>query len=206
MKLNSTKIPYKDSWFKVKLNHNSHDNDFYIRIILLSEKDNDSSHNGHLVIKYEESKKAWWIVEININKKYQSQNYGAAMILQGIKTIRYLTETYPESTKASYIHGLIGGIFIKDISMDEPITKSKGYWKIKAFYEYLGFGFIDDIHFEKDLSQTSLYEWEQRIELSIQVSELKLELAIKNQVLQSYEDDIKYVESKRLGRYLLNRR
>lgn len=203
MTLKIKKFPYKDKTIKLRLSSNSLENDFYIYVVLLNDVDNEFSNVGHLVLKYESKRQSWWIVEIELNSKERGHNFGAAMLLQGIKAIKQLTEDYPESIKSLNIHGMIGGIFLTDINDSEEITKSNGYWKIKSFYETLGFNFTDDIHFKKELSKDILNEWPNTISANIEIKELKLELAIKNRVLKSYENELNYLESKWLGRYLL---
>ena len=192
-------VPYKNKWINVHLNAIDSSKDFYLYVTLHNENGNIYNNIGLLGIKYERNG-FWKIVDFEINRQYRGQNYGLAMFSEALTGIFLLN-----TEKEVYVYGEIPNLYIEDRNKYQAITESKDYCKLKDFYQSINFEFINDKKFYKQVSVTSIEEWQENIQKVMEIKDLKIELAFKDIILESYEREMSDIKASLLGRYVIKR-
>ncbi|MBI5973912.1 hypothetical protein [Staphylococcus caledonicus] len=190
---------YKDKWINVQFNAIEKEEDFYLFTTLHNDKDDYYINIGHLGIKYEGSSQ-WKIIDFEIDRQYRGQNYGAAMLVEALEGVTKLS-----NTQNIYLYGEISSVYIEDRNNYMDINESLGYKKLKMFYQKLGFTFEDDINFYKHTSVEAVPDWQQVMKYSMEIEELKVEIAFKDIILEAYEKSRYQMQSSFLGRLLLKK-
>lgn len=191
---------FQNKWIKVDVMGELNQKNFYISAVLLNDRQNEFTNNGHIFIKYEGSG-VWKITDFEIDSQLRGQNFGAAMVLNAMQYIDKLQSEHEFIKQAQKVHGIIGLVFIDDDH--EDVRDSEGYFKVRNFYKGLDFEFKDAITFSKDLTNTNLNEWIKFIQSQMEIKQLKLENAVQRQILEQYENQLNHIESKWLGKLLL---
>lgn len=186
---------YKEKWITVS--YEIADDTPIIMVSLHHHNYNDLANAGYLMMDYEADSETWIIKSIEIDRTLRGQNYGAAMILRALRKIYALESEYP----LKGVSGQIAAIYA-DVTTGEGLD---AYCKIRRFYERLGFNFESDMLFKKKINYDSLLEWCMRIETVIENNDLRFDLALSHQILESYESDIKKIKSHWLGRHIIRR-
>ncbi|WP_215392835.1 hypothetical protein [Staphylococcus aureus] len=201
--LEGRKKQYKDKWIHVKLDSEiigkSYNEEFYFYTTLHNEMDNDKPNVGHLIFKYEGNDQ-WKITDFEIAKQYRGQSYGAAMFIEALSVIERLN-----TSREVYVHGEISGAYIENRYNYKNVKLSTGYKKLKKFYKDLGFNLDADTRFYKSLPVELISDWQSIIKYTMEVKDLKLELAFKDIIIESHEKTRSLLEDSLLGRYILKR-
>lgn len=195
---------FQDKWIRAFLVNGELDSEYYVFVNLLNDRNNKYSNCGHLFIKYEREKN-WKITDFEINSTLRGMNYGSAMLLAAVNYIHQLSLNYPNETQASKFYGEIGGIYLGDYK-DGNIELSNDYWKLKDFYERNGFIFEDKRVFSRKLEQRSYLDWIDIISSNMRIRQLKIETAVLNAALKTYESDMQFIKKSWIGKFLLKRR
>ncbi|MDG6600744.1 hypothetical protein QWY52_13410 [Staphylococcus aureus] len=190
---------YKYKWINVQLSAIDTNNDFYLFTTLHDNSDDYYTNIGHLGIKYEGNSK-WKIIDFEIDRQYRGQSYGAAMFAEVLDGIAKLNET-----ENVYLYGDISSVYIENQSSYKNVKETIGYKKLKRFYLNLGFTLKDDTRFYKQTSISAIPDWQNSIRYAIEIKDLKLEIAFKDIVLETYEKTIHRMQSDFFGRYLLKK-
>ncbi|HCV2365139.1 TPA: hypothetical protein SGW21_002273 [Staphylococcus aureus] len=187
---------YKQKWITVL--YEVADYKPIIMVLLHHHNQDNIANAGYLKMDYDDYSNTWIIKDIEIDRKFRGQNYGAAMILRALKKVYTLRNEHT-------INGVSGQIAA--IYTDRTTCKGlDAYSKIRGFYERLGFYFESDMIFKKVVNCDSLLEWCHTIEAVIENKDLRFDLAISRQLLDSLEVDINKLKSHWLGRHLIKHR
>lgn len=190
---------YKDKWINVHLSAIDTNDDFYLFTTLHDNSDDYYTNIGHLGIKYEGNSK-WKIIDFEIDRQYRGQSYGAAMFAEALGGIAKLNDT-----ENVYLYGDISSVYIENQNSYKNVKETIGYKKLKRFYLNLGFTLKDDTRFYKQTSISAIPDWQNSIRYAIEIKDLKLEIAFKDIVLETYEKTIHLMQSDVFGRYLLKK-
>ena len=190
---------YKNKWINVHLSEIDKGNDFYLFTTLHDTEHDIYSNIGHLGIKNEGNGR-WKIIDFEIDRQYRGQNYGAVMLEEALGGIAKLNDT-----EKIYMYGEISSVYIEDRNNYKSVKDTLGYEKLKKFYASLGFGFEDDTSFYKQTFKSAIPDWQKLIRYAIEIKDLKLEIAFKDIILETYEKVRHHMKSNFLGRYLLKK-
>ncbi|WP_180549086.1 hypothetical protein, partial [Staphylococcus haemolyticus] len=175
---------YNYIWIKIHLSAIDTNDDFYLFTTLHDNSDDYYTNIGHLGIKYEGNSK-WKIIDFEIDRQYRGQSYGAAMFAEALGGIAKLNDT-----ENDYLYGDISSVYIEKQNSYKNVKETIGYKKLKRFYLNLGFTLKDDTRFYKQTSISAIPDWQNSIRYTIEIKDLKLEIAFKDIVLETYEKTI----------------
>ncbi|MEY8604571.1 hypothetical protein AALK46_12690 [Staphylococcus nepalensis] len=196
----------KDRKFKMntRFEDNEYDYEKNIVVTLLNQNEKGAyeHHIGHLFIKIQDEEIK--ITDFIINYKYRSNGYGIEMIKEAVKCIE------SKSIEGNRFYGQISGVDLEDFKYTKKITDSSDYKKLRAFYEKLGFIFLDDTTFEKRLENVDFKMWEHLLDVTQENKRLEdiiVKLHDKNTINEQHIEKTKELEgflhSNILGKFVL---
>ncbi|MBO0377061.1 hypothetical protein [Staphylococcus warneri] len=192
-------LNYKNKWLKPHIEMNINKGlTFYVT--LAENKSEWASVDGFVKMDIDLEINECYIREIVLETQNQGQNYGFAMF----KVLFEMLYQYYKDNAIEFQDIKVKGGIEKLYMMNNDTKSKQIYESIKWFYEALGFEFKDEKNYEKHfdtLEYLKLYNT--NLAQYIELRDAKVDLAIQEQLLHDYEEEVQRFKSNMIGRLII---